>query len=106
MLRGQQTLFTNIFPSSVKRDSDRKGTRNVFIEDRDIAIAHRYYYYIHIRRQRYDDTLVDLEKEFFITADVIGQRLTPYTDFLKELIHKNTKLSALKRKYPHWTWAA
>lgn len=106
MIRGQQTLFTNIFPSSIKRDSERKGTRNVFIEDRDIAIAHRYYYYIHIRRQRYDDTLRDLEKEFFLTADYIIQRLTPCVELIKDLTHRNVKVSLLKRKYPHWTWAA
>ncbi|WP_316777777.1 hypothetical protein [Pedobacter antarcticus] len=104
MLRGHQTLFSNIFPSSIKRDSDRKGSRNVFIEQRDIALATRYYYYIHLRRKRYDDTLSDLEKEFFLTADVIVTRLTPYVDFIKELNQRNINVVSIRRQYPNWNW--
>lgn len=106
MNRGQISLFSNVFPSALKTDPGRKGTRNVFQEDRDIAIAHRYYFYIHLQRMRYDDTLVFLERDFFLTADYITTLLNPYVPLVKELIQKDVKPTLLKRKYPQWNWAA
>jgi len=106
MLRGQNTLFTNIFPSSIAPENNRQGRRNALIDKRDEALADRYYYYVHLKRSRYDDALLSLEQEFFITADTIGTRLTPYVDYLKQLTSTNVKVSMLRRKYPHLNWAA
>lgn len=106
MNRGQITLFTNVFPSALESKPNRKVTRNVFQEERDIAIAHRYYYYIHLKRHRYDDTLVYMERDFYLTADYIGTLLAPYVPLVKELIKKEVKIPLLKRKYPQYNWAA
>ena len=103
--RGQTTLFTNIFITDTP-NTDRKGQRNVLIDRRDEALAYRYYFHIEILRKRYDDALKDLENEFFITENVIVQRLTPYADYLRSMKVKNTKPIVMRKKYPWFNWAA
>lgn len=105
MMRGQQALYNSLFPSSITSEIENKGKRNVAIDDRDDAMACRYYYYVQIRRLRYDDCLVELYKEFFITPNVITQRLAKRTDLIKELIKTNAACSDLKKKYPQWVWS-
>lgn len=105
-MRGLQSLFTNLFPASVNSETERKGKKGAHLEQRDKAIACRYYYYIHIKRCRYDDGLMNLEKEFHITAGVITQRLASSTDFVKQLValDEAKALTALKEEYPYYTW--
>lgn len=103
MLRGHQS--TNlIYPTSVQSNPERKGHRNVHIERRDEVLTARFYYYYHIKRQRYDDILLDLEKEFFITPDVVVQRLRLTGDIAKELLKKDTTTSDLKKLHPLYKW--
>lgn len=104
MQRGQYSLFTSVFPSAVESNPDNKGRRNVFLDKRDEALISRYYFYAQVKRKRYDDCLVELEKEFFITAGVITQRIDLGLDVLKDLVDKNVKVVYLKRKYPNWNW--
>ncbi|MBY0244489.1 MAG: hypothetical protein K2Q03_03440 [Sphingobacteriaceae bacterium] len=102
-MRGQTTL-TSILPSSVTSDSQRKGQRNVLIYQRDEALAYRYYYYAEIKRLRFDDCLLKLEKEFFITANVVSRRLVNQTDVVKKLVAQKARATYFKKKYPHFSW--
>lgn len=105
MPRGHNTLFTNIFINDTPQP-DRKGHRNVLIDKRDEALAYRYFFHVEILRKRYDDALKDLESEFFITENVIVQRLTPYADYLRNLKQKKTTPVIMRKKYPWFNWAA
>ena len=104
MLRGQQTV-ASLLPSSIINKPQNKGHRNVYIEERNEALVHRYYYYNHIKRLRYDDCLINLEKEFFITTNVILQHLVSYGELLKQLGIENHDLKYLRKKYPLFVWA-
>lgn len=103
-MRGQYSLFTSVFPSAIEVNPDNKGRRNVLLDKRDEALVYRYYFHGEIKRKRYDDCLADLEKEFFITAGVITQRLELNIDLLKRVTTQRAGLTVLKRKYPHFNW--
>lgn len=103
-MRGQQTIYTGIFPQSVVIEPTRKGNRNVNIEQRDKALASRYFYHVHVLRKRYDDALADLEREFFITPASIVQRLQEMQEYLKELVSMKVSVTDLKKLYPFYTW--
>lgn len=104
MIRGKQSLYDSLFPSSVKDQSENKGKRNVFIEQRNDALACRYYYHAQIKRIRYDDCLLKLNQEFFLSPNVIVQCLTERTEFIKKLVVANATNSVLSRRYPHFRW--
>ena len=104
MMRGQKAIYNTLFPSSVTSETENKGKRNVAIDDRDDAMACRYYYHAQICRRRYDDCLIHLYQEFFITPNVITQRLAKRTDLIKELVKANTTSAELRKKYPQWAW--
>ncbi|RYF26603.1 MAG: hypothetical protein EOO42_01065 [Flavobacteriales bacterium] len=85
-------------------DPSRRGVCNVGTDRRDEALVYRYYYYIEIQRTRYDDVLLDLEKEFFITPSNIVQRLGLKHDLLKQIIEQKPKIPKFKKLYPHMVW--
>ncbi|MGB4776137.1 MAG: hypothetical protein WBP45_13240 [Daejeonella sp.] len=103
-MRGQYSLYSSLFPPSVSTEPERLGKRNALISERDDALACRYYYHAEIKRLRYDDCLAALEKEFFITASVIMQRLALNSTFLKDLIKESASTAFLKKKYPFYAW--
>ena len=102
-MRGN-TVLTSMFPTSVEDRLEKKGQRSVHLERRDDALAARFYFYHHFIRKRYDDILLELEKEFFITPDVVIRRLNQRIDYLKELNQKKVKVNYLKKKFPFFTW--
>lgn len=74
------------------------------LRQRGEALAARFYYHSHIKRLRYDDCLLNLEKEFFITNLYISQRLTARTELIKKLVDKKANKRGLKKQYPHYDW--
>jgi len=104
MIRGQKALYNSIFPSSITSEPANKSKRNTYIEERNDAMACRYYYHAQIRRLRYDDCLIELNKEFFLSPNVIMQNLMERTDFIKKLVEQKTTASMLRKWYPHFNW--
>jgi len=102
-MRGQQAII-KIFPSQIKPKTEQKGHRNVHMSRRDDALAVRFYYYYQIVRKQYEDTLLALEVEFFITPDVIVQRLSARTEYMKELTRSEPKITDLKKMLPFYSW--
>ena len=105
MLRGQQAVIA-YFPNSIETKTDQKGHRNVHIDRRDEVLTTRFYFYYHIKRVRYDDILLELEKEFFITPNIVVQRLRLTGPLAKALVKNDTKINQLKKLYPWFNWAA
>jgi hypothetical protein len=105
MIRGTQSVLS-LFPTSIDTKTEQKGHRNVHIDRRDEVLTTRFYYYYQIRRMRYDDALVELETEFFITPNVILQRIGLKGDLMKQLVKNETKVTTLRKKYPFFNWAA
>lgn len=104
MMRGHKALYTSVFPSSISVDSNQKGKRNSYIEERNDAMACRYYYHAQIRRIRYDDCLNLLNKEFFLSPNVIMQNLMHRQAYIKKLTEDKITPSQLKKLYPHFVW--
>lgn len=104
-MRGQQSLYSSLFPCSVNMSNpNNKGRRSVLMALRDEALCCRYYYHAEFKRLRYDDCLAALEKEFFITAGVAMQRLEKNVITLKDITTRKPSISQLKDKYPSFNW--
>lgn len=107
MLRGQQSLYNSLFPSSVTVSADNKGKRNVFIDERNEAIACRYYFYAEVKRLRFDDCLLKLQIEFYLSPTVVSQILTQKLGFIKDLVNRSKEGSiqaVFKKRYAHLKW--
>jgi hypothetical protein len=81
-----------------------KHQKGCFTDQRDDALACRFFYHGHLIGKRYDICLRDLSKEFFLSETVIGQRLIAKQAFLKELRQNSTNRKHLQLKYPHFNW--
>jgi hypothetical protein len=102
-MRGRAPI-ERIFPTSIESKPEQQGHRNVHLTRRDDAIAIRFYFYHHIKRLRYDDILLKLEIEFYLTPNMLMKRLNDRTDLMKELSKKDTKISNLKKILPYYNW--
>lgn len=103
MIRGSQTL-TSIFPPAFQADATRKGKRNIYVTERNDCMAHRFYYYYHILKKRFDVAVADMEKEFFISGSTIINCLTEGDANLKEIVALSPDKTTLRKKYPHLNW--
>ena len=102
MKRGNKSLMAIVSDDiSIKAEKHKKGC---FTEDRDDALACRFYYYSRLKQLRYDVCLVSLSKEFYLSETVITQRLMERQSFLKNLREKDTKASDLSQLYPQYNW--
>lgn len=103
-MRGKNALYHDIIPSSIE-ELGKKSQRNTFLEERDDALAYRYYFHANLCRCRYDDSLLNLSREFFLSHNVIIQRLSGRTSLLKSLVAANVQPSELRKLYPHFNWS-
>ncbi|WP_157960876.1 hypothetical protein [Nubsella zeaxanthinifaciens] len=104
-MRGQYSLYTSLFPSSVKANPNNKGRRNVLMYSRDEKLCYRYYFHAEIKRTRYDDCLLALENEFDLTAGVVMQRLEQNTALLKDIISRKPTVKELAAKFPYFVFS-
>lgn len=105
MTRGKQKLHHNLVKSSIPNDLGKKSQRNAEIERRRDVMACRYYYYAVIKRQLYEDSLMALYQEFFITPNTIVNELLKREHKIGELIKNKTTVLELKKKYPWFSWS-
>ncbi|GGH02868.1 hypothetical protein [Pedobacter zeae] len=104
MPRGQKTLYTDIFAADTSNNGRK--TRIDLLRERDEAIAYRYYFRVNFLKDDYDDALKNLESEFFISERMIIERLTPMAALVKQLKQEGTTPAQMRKKYPHYNWAA
>jgi hypothetical protein len=105
-MSGKQRLYNNLVPSSLPETEGELGKRNAYIEQRHDAMASRYYYYSVICRLRYDDCLLNLSSEFFLSTNMIVKCLLKREDFIYKLETRKVTTSELRRKYPFFDWSA
>ncbi|MBD1385735.1 hypothetical protein IDJ75_10635 [Mucilaginibacter rigui] len=101
MIRGSQTLtviFTDEEPKTRK-------VNGALLDDRDMAMAYRFYYHFNIIRRRFDDVPDILEKEFYISATTVVKKLTENSDMLKDIKDNSPGREQLKQMYPHFNWS-
>jgi len=102
MLRGNSALM-GIVSNDIKIAAE-KHVKGCFTNDRDDCLACRFFYHGHLIGRRYDVCLAALNKEFFLSETVIGQRLMKRQEFLKQLRTNNTTAKDLQNLYPFYNW--
>lgn len=102
LMRGSQALMALV--SNDLNSTSEKHIKGRFKDERDDAIACRFFYYGHLVGKRYDLCLTYISKEFFITELVVGQRLMSRQDFIKQLRISNTSAKDLQKRYPWFNW--
>jgi HD superfamily phosphohydrolase len=102
-MRGKQKLYTKLVTTSIKQNGEQ-GKRNADIEDRRDAMAHRYYFHAIISRKRYDDCLLNLNKEFWIQPNTIITELQKRSDLINKLNRNKVTTAELRKKYPFFNW--
>lgn len=103
-MRGIETLYVNMFHRAGDTNAGKKGQRNTQTDRRDSVLAYRFYYWAQVRRKRYDDSLAELEREFFLTSAVVVQRLDQKKDLIKELAANKPGLQELRKILPYFNW--
>lgn len=103
MIRGAQTI-TSLFPPAFETDATRKGKRSVFASERDACMAYRFYFRYHILRERFDDSVANMEKEFFLSGRTIVDKITELQPLIKDIIGNNPDRKQLRNRYPHFNW--
>lgn len=83
-----------------------KHQKGAFTNERNYAIACRFHFHFEIRGLRYDRALAEVHKEFYLSELRIAQLLMTQGDSLKALKAANTDVTVLKKKLPHFSWAA
>ncbi len=102
MLRGQKTL-TAIVSNDIVITS-QKHVKGCFTDDRDNALACRFFYHGHIIGKRYDVCLSALSNEFYLSETVIAQRLMKRQIYLKQLRVDKVTAKDLQVLYPFFNW--
>ena len=103
MIRGRKTLFTLVAPEEETR-SGEKSQRNAFIEERDRALAYRFYYHGALCRKPFEKCLHDMSIEFYLAPSTITNRLSLVDHILKELKAKKAESADLRKVMPYYNW--
>jgi hypothetical protein len=101
-MRGSGRLMSIIYES--KKEGIAKEGDGRYTVERDEALAIRFYYHAAILSKRYDVCLRSLTKEFYLSENVIIQRLMTRQDFIKKLCDNKTTPKELKEVYPFYNW--
>lgn len=81
-------------------------TRGDRLAKRNRTMVARYYYWVELKRRRFDDTIKILaDNEFFIDDRTVSNILVDYDDYLRELLNTNATRAKLRDQYPGWSWA-
>ena len=75
------------------------------LEDRDLMLASRFWYWSEVKRVRYDDVLQILgDREFYLDEQSVSRILHRSCDYVSGLSHRDGSLRRLKKAYPWWNW--
>lgn len=103
-MRGQQSLFANIFIDTAVNPAPKQRPRNFYLPERNEALVHRYYFHAEINRMRFDDCIKQLEMEFHLTNPRIIAVLTQCTNEIKRLHETKPCIKEFEKKYPWYSW--
>ncbi len=103
-MKGQQSLFSELFEEQVIRTEEKPRPRNFFMPDRNLHLAYRYYFWAEIKFMRYDKCLEYLEKEFYITDVRIIDILSDNRNSINEIVKTKPTIKDLQKIIPHLNW--
>ena len=105
MLRHERKLHKKIVPTPLAETKGKFQEQHLYLQRRNIKMAHRYYYLSVICRMLYADCLAQLENEFDITANTIEQHLKRKLNLIQSLTDDKTTADQLRKKYPWMDWS-
>lgn len=100
---GQKTLYNAYLTTSEEKKS--RGRSSILIVHRNKMLAARYYYWMHLKRIRYDDILNNLEKEFALSEQRIVSCLNEEKNTLDQLMKEQPTSRELKKDFPWYDWS-
>ena len=74
------------------------------INQRNMALVARWYYWTELKRLRTDDVLDNLCGEFFIEAQTVSRAVLDYDAYFRQLVDAKTTSAQLAKKYPFFNW--
>ena len=102
-MRGKDTLYSLISEPSPQRAGEQ-GQRNAFLDERDRALAYRFYFHGNLCRRSYEKCLNELSREFFLAPNTIITRLGLVDELLRELKQKATPVAELRKRCSWFNW--
>lgn len=105
-MKGYNTLVVKLSLEHPVQGIKRKGRSDELIDFRNAQLIARYYYHLEILRERYDDILKHLQREFCISQDRIISILQQCFPDLNQLYSQRPGTKELQKIYPWFNWAA
>lgn len=102
-MKGEQVLYKNTVESSLPKGKHNK--KGPYQKERLDMMASRFYYHTSICRMRYDDCLVQLEKEFCVSHRTIVRLLEERLATINIMVEEKTTTGTLKKRYPWYDWS-
>ncbi|MET4080088.1 hypothetical protein ABIB40_000028 [Pedobacter sp. UYP30] len=103
MIRGNQ-IIQSIFPSEIEENRPEDNRKGIYAVERNECLLTRFYFYYYIKKRRFDTTLSDLAKEFYISTRTITNYIADNGEMLKKLVAQDCSIKDLRKKYPHLIW--
>lgn len=85
-------------------ETDESNERPERTLERSQCIAHRAYFYLHIRKLNYEYTLEILSREFFWSELTIGRIINSQLGTIRGLLNQKADEAVLAEKYPQFNW--
>lgn len=98
-----QSLFTDetiTLPGKVAG----KGRCAELIEQRDVCLINRYFFYGKYSGIRYETVVQNLSREFFLTERRVQDIISENSNLLRELRKDPPAVIELKNRWPHLRW--
>lgn len=85
-------------------EADENNERPERTLERSQCIAHRAYYYLHLKKLNYEYTLEILAREFFWSELTIGRIISSQLGTIRCLLNQKADETVLAEKYPQYNW--
>ncbi len=102
-MRGQKIFNQIIKDNGITRER-HKGRNNSLVDKRNECLVARYYYYAVIKKKYFEDILIQMVAEFFLSPTTIAMIVRDSPELLQALKQKNPVKYYFQNKWPHMKW--
>ena len=100
-MRGQRT-FDNII--KIESEGSQRGRNNTLLSRRNNCLIDRYYYYGHHKGKCYEDILLALVDEFFLSPDRMNRIIQENISRVRERMEQSISVGYLQKQWPQLRW--
>lgn len=83
---------------------EKQSPRDEVLKLRNKAVCARIYYYLHVKKMRYDVVLEMVCQEFFLAELTVGRIINNNTKELARLKSQKADTKDLRKDWPHLSW--